>query len=91
MDRLRRGEREVVSEEVEPRDDDATMERLDEALSVHQAMMGLPEHCQEVLDRFFCRDQSYNEIGEALDIASGTIASRISRCLARLKELLGGR
>jgi DNA-directed RNA polymerase specialized sigma24 family protein len=54
-------------------------------------MTGLPEHCQEVLDRFFCRDQSYHEIGAALDIPSGTIASRISRCLARLRELFGGR
>ena len=91
IDRLRGGGREVVSEEVEPREADETMARLDEALSVHQAMTGLPEHCQEVLDRFFCRDQSYHEIGEALEIPSGTIASRISRCLARLKELFGGR
>ena len=67
------------------------MARLDEALSVHQAMDGPPDHCQEVLDRFFCRDQSYHEIGDALDIPSGTIASRISRCLARLRELFGGR
>ena len=40
------------------------------------------------LDRFFCRDQSYREIGDALAIPAGTIASRISRCLARLKEAL---
>ena len=91
VDRIRGSGREVVSEEVEPREADETMARLDEALSVHQAMTGLPEHCQEVLDRFFCRDQSYHEIGAALDIPSGTIASRISRCLTRLKELFGGR
>jgi DNA-directed RNA polymerase specialized sigma24 family protein len=47
--------------------------------------------CQEVLDRFFCRDQSYREIGEALDIPGGTIASRINRCLAKLRELYAGR
>ena len=42
-----------------------------------------------VLDRFFCRDESYRTIGDALDIPPGTIASRISRCLARMRELLG--
>ena len=67
------------------------MARLDEALSVHQAMAGLPEHCQEVLDRFFCRDQSYHDDRRGAGMPSGTIASRISRCLARLKELFGGR
>ena len=40
-----------------------------------------PEHCQEILDRFFARDESYSTIGEALELPSGTIASRISRCL----------
>ena len=39
-----------------------------------------------LLDRFFARDESYRTIGDALDIPAGTIASRISRCLARLKE-----
>ena len=48
----------------------------------------LPEECQEVLERFFCRDESYRTIGEELGIPSGTIASRISRCLARLRQRL---
>jgi DNA-directed RNA polymerase specialized sigma24 family protein len=43
-----------------------------------------------VLDRFFCRDESYRQIGEALGIPNGTIASRISRCLARLREHMEG-
>jgi DNA-directed RNA polymerase specialized sigma24 family protein len=42
-----------------------------------------------VLDRFFCRDESYRTIGDALDIPAGTIASRISRCLSRMRDLLG--
>ena len=44
-----------------------------------------------MLDRFFCRDESYKTIGEELDLPSGTIASRISRCLAKLREQLEGR
>jgi DNA-directed RNA polymerase specialized sigma24 family protein len=44
-----------------------------------------------VLDRFFARDESYRVIGEALDLPAGTIASRISRCLGKLREKLEGR
>jgi len=64
---------------------------LEEALTVHEALAEVPEHCREILDRFFARDESYKTIGEALDLPSGTIASRISRCLARLREILEGR
>jgi len=92
IDRLRAGGREELTD-VEPSSvgADETIERLDEALAVHEAMAALPEHCQEILDRFFARDESYQTIGGELGIASGTIASRISRCLAKLRELLEGR
>jgi RNA polymerase sigma factor (sigma-70 family) len=68
---------------------DTQLERLDEALDIKRALANLPEGCGEILTRFFIRDQSYRAIGEALEIPPGTIASRISRCLARLrKEML---
>jgi DNA-directed RNA polymerase specialized sigma24 family protein len=54
-------------------------------------MSALSEPCREVLDRFFARDESYRTIGEALEIPSGTIASRISRCLGQLREQYEGR
>jgi RNA polymerase sigma-70 factor (ECF subfamily) len=92
IDRLRAAAREQPSDEaLEPPDVDDTLARLDEALWVHQAMAGLPEHCAEILDRFFARDESYRTIGAALEIAAGTIASRISRCLAKLRARLEGR
>jgi RNA polymerase sigma factor (sigma-70 family) len=92
IDRLRAGGREqLTDDEIEPRDFDQTLEKLDDALAVHEALGALPEHCQEILDRFFARDESYHAIGEALDIPAGTIASRISRCLAKLRELFEGR
>ena len=53
------------------------------------ALSTLPETCQEILDRFFARDESYHAIAAALGIPLGTIASRISRCLARLKVAYG--
>lgn len=61
------------------------LERLEQALVVRAALAGLPRHCAEVLDRFFARDESYATIGAALKLPAGTIASRISRCLAKLR------
>jgi RNA polymerase sigma-70 factor (ECF subfamily) len=92
IDQIRSGSREQLSdEELEPADVDETLDTLVEALAVHEALAELPEHCREILDRFFARDESYQTIGAALDIPAGTIASRISRCLAKLRELFEGR
>jgi RNA polymerase sigma factor (sigma-70 family) len=92
IDRLRAGAREqLTDEEIEPAELDETIATLDEALAVHEALAGLPEHCHEILDRFFARDESYHTIGAALEIPPGTIASRISRCLGKLRALLEGR
>ena len=85
IDRLRAGQREVVVEELEPDDVDDVLTTLDEALTVRQALAAIGEPCGDMLDRFFARDQSYRTIAEELDIPSGTIASRISRCLDKLK------
>jgi RNA polymerase sigma-70 factor (ECF subfamily) len=71
--------------------DEDLFARLDEALSVHEALARLPQHCREILDRFFARDESYRAISAALEIPPGTIASRISRCLAKLRAELQGR
>src|SRR6478752_5311208 len=50
-----------------------------DALAVRQALVRLPAGCAEILDRFFCRDESYKTISRTLGIPPGTIASRISR------------
>jgi RNA polymerase sigma factor (sigma-70 family) len=94
IDRLRATARErpATDEElVDTAGSDEMLTLLDEALTVHEALAAAPEHCREILDRFFARDESYKTIGEALDLPSGTIASRISRCLARLREHFEGR
>jgi RNA polymerase sigma factor (sigma-70 family) len=92
IDRLRAGSREeIVDPDTMPGGADETMETLDEAFAVHEAMATLSENCREILDRFFAQDESYHTIGAALGIPSGTIASRISRCLSRLREALEGR
>jgi RNA polymerase sigma factor (sigma-70 family) len=93
IDRLRAAAREgpVLDEdfEIDMADPDDRLAQLDEAISVREGLDSLGESCQDILDRFFCRDESYNTIGEALGIPPGTIASRISRCLAKLRDFFG--
>ena len=86
--RARRDESDVTDYAGEGPDE---LDRIDEALTVREALGSLSEDCREILDRFFARDESYRTIGQALDLPPGTIASRISRCLARLREHLEGR
>jgi RNA polymerase sigma-70 factor (ECF subfamily) len=88
IDHLRAAAREEPVEDVEPAGLDNTLATLDEALLVHDAMAALEDNCRDILDRFFARDESYRTIGEALDLPAGTIASRISRCLDKLKAVL---
>lgn len=88
IDRLRAAGRLELTPEHDLGGVDHVLESLAEALVVRQALELLPEASREVLDRFFCRDESYHTIGEALGVPPGTIASRISRGLAQLRESL---
>jgi RNA polymerase sigma factor (sigma-70 family) len=90
LDRLAAAGREEPAD-VEAAETERTLDELDEAFAVREALGGLSNECQEVLDRFFCRDESYRTISQELGIPSGTIASRISRCLGRLRERFEGR
>jgi RNA polymerase sigma-70 factor (ECF subfamily) len=87
IDTLRRSGREVAMEEIAEESDDG-LAKLDEALEVQAALDLLSPDCHEILDRFFCRDESYRTIGTELDLPAGTIASRIARCLSRLRDVL---
>lgn len=92
IDRLRalsREQPEANALDVAEHPEEPELERIELALAVHAAMATLPEHCQEILDRFFAQEQSYQEISSALEIPMGTIASRISRCLTKLRDQLG--
>jgi RNA polymerase sigma factor (sigma-70 family) len=93
IDRLRSSGREGPGDDelLEPAEVDETLAQLDEALTVRACMDAVGDACREILDRFFARDESYRVIGDALGLPAGTIASRISRCLAKLKVELEGR
>jgi RNA polymerase sigma-70 factor (ECF subfamily) len=92
IDRLRSGTREVSADadELPEAAADDVLAQLEEAFDVHEALSELPEHCREILDRFFARDESYRAIGDALELPAGTIASRISRCLDKLRDAFSG-
>jgi RNA polymerase sigma factor (sigma-70 family) len=67
---------------------DPALALLEQAMTVQSALAELPEPHRDVLERFFMRDQSFRLIGAELDLAPGTIASRISRGLSMLRTLL---
>jgi RNA polymerase sigma factor (sigma-70 family) len=92
IDRLRLIARDSPAE-VDPdeREVDDVLATLDDAMTVRSALDKVGDPCREILDRFFCRDESYRTIGDMLELPAGTIASRISRCLAKLREVLEGR
>ena len=93
IDSLRASGREgpADSDTLEPAGVDDALGLLDEAMAVREGLEAVGEPCSEILDRFFCRDESYRTIGDALSLPAGTIASRISRCLGKLKVELEGR
>jgi RNA polymerase sigma factor (sigma-70 family) len=92
IDKLRLNARDAPSDaDPDEREIDDVLGQLDEAMAVRAALDKVGDPCREILDRFFCRDESYRTIGELLDIPAGTIASRISRCLDKVRSELDGR
>src|SRR4051812_5262020 len=75
IDRLRSRGREGPAAElddVDPGGADERLAALDDALTVRACLAAVGEPCREILDRFFCRDESYKAIGEALELPAGT-------------------
>jgi RNA polymerase sigma factor (sigma-70 family) len=93
IDRLRSSGREGPAEldDLDPGGVDEKLAGLDDALTVRASLDAVGDPCRDILDRFFCRDESYKSIGDALGLPSGTITSRISRCLGKVRAELEGR
>jgi RNA polymerase sigma factor (sigma-70 family) len=91
IDRLRLLARDTPSDgEPDEGEVDDVLATLDEAMAVRAALDKVGDPCREILDRFFCRDESYRTIGDDLEIPAGTIASRISRCLEKVRGEMEG-
>ena len=89
VDHLRRRRAQVGLEEVtEPEVAEDAIAEIDSGLRVQQMLGGVPEPFREILDRFFSRGESYRQIAAALDLPPGTIASRVSRGLEKLRVLV---
>jgi RNA polymerase sigma factor (sigma-70 family) len=93
IDRLRSSRREGPAEldDLDPGGVDEALAGLEDALTVRASLDAVGDPCRDILDRFFCRDESYKAIGDALGLPAGTIASRISRCLGKVRAELEGR
>ena len=76
-------------DEFEPAGVDERLAAFEETQGVWEALQRLPAPCRELLDRFYCRDESYRSIAAALGLPPGTVASRLSRCLDKLRLALG--
>jgi RNA polymerase sigma-70 factor (ECF subfamily) len=63
-------------------------EEVEKAMTVYRALDAVPSPYREAVNLFFLQDQSYRMISETLGISAGTVASRISRGLAMLREVL---
>ena len=93
IDRLRSSGREGPAEldDLDPGGVDEALAGLDDALTLRASLDAVGDPCRDILDRFFSRDESYKAIGDALGLPAGTIASRISRCLGKVRAELEGR
>ncbi len=91
LDSIARAGREEPASEQDFEESSNDFAEIEEAFAVREAVTTLGDACQEILDRFFAQDQSYRTISAELDIPAGTIASRIARCLRKLREELEGR
>jgi RNA polymerase sigma factor (sigma-70 family) len=72
-------------------DEDQVLDRVVALRSwptVAHALSGLPRSDRDVLFLFVYADLSYEEIAEALDVAVGTVRSRLARARARLTARL---
>jgi len=60
--------------------------RIEMGRFLWQGVEQLSQECAQVIKGYFLHDKSYAELAVTLDWPQGTVASRLSRCLARLRD-----
>jgi len=72
-------------------DDFEEVENRDRDRVVKESVMSLPKNYREVLLCVYYHEMSVTETAKSLDIAEGTVKSRLSRAREMLKNKLEGR
>jgi RNA polymerase sigma-70 factor (ECF subfamily) len=72
-------------------DDFTAVEQKQENSLIRQAVMGLPDKYKDVLLCVYFHEMSMGETAKALQLAEGTVKSRLSRAKDKLKLSLEGR
>lgn len=62
-----------------------TLENIEHAYVLTQAIERLEPACRQIFDLFFFRGQPYHAIATKLSIPEGTVGSRLARCLTKLR------
>ena len=60
-----------------------------DSAEVLKALAQVPEVYQGAVALFYLEDCSYREIAEILEVAEGTVKSRIARGITQLRHLMG--
>ena len=58
------------------------------ARQARELVARLEATCQDALDRYYLKEQSYRDIAGALGLSVNTVGARLSKCLDRLRALL---
>lgn len=64
-------------------------ERRDNARRLHAALAALPEEHRHVIERYYLRGQSLDQIAEAMGSTKGAVRALAYRARKRLRELMG--
>ena len=95
IDLLRREKRQVAAGDIDEVDAPDTApsphrlaERNEQRQAVREAVLALPEEQRQVVVLRFMEELSYEEIGAALHLPTGTVKSRLNRAKAALREIL---
>jgi RNA polymerase sigma-70 factor, ECF subfamily len=82
----RRRPTESLDETLRDHRQEETFERIERAFVLTEAIRTLDEPCRQIISLFFFQGRPYKEIGAALAIPEGTVASRLARCLTKLRS-----
>ena len=84
----RRRSTELLDDSLPDHEQEEAFERIDRAFTLREAIGSIEEPCRQIITLFFFEGRPYRDIAAALAIPEGTVASRIARCVAKLRTKL---